>query len=147
MTAMIPDDLKKLVKLSSSWRKILLIVAIPALPIGAVFLLQSRFLATGISFGVCALFGYLALKPKDPGKNKVVRLLAERPSEVTRVAVLIQSGLGAKSAQIHLFTDKKAAHGMLLVDDVRNLEEALSIIQRYASQADLEREETRVKFA
>lgn len=146
MTETIPKDLNKLVRLSSSWRKILLVVAIPALLIGAVFLMQGRILATVISFGICALFGYIALKPKDPGKSKVVRMLAERPTEVTRISVLKQSGFGAESAQVHICTDRKDAQGILLVDDVRKLDEALSIIQRYAPQASVDHEEMRVRI-
>ncbi len=145
MTDTIPKDLQRLVKLSSSWRKILLIIAIPAVLIGIVLLLQGRVGATAGSLAVGGLFGYLALKPKNASKSKAVRVLAERPSELSRVSVLKQSGLGAKSAQIYLYADRKGPEASLLVDDVRKLDEALSIIAHHAPQATVEQEETRLR--
>lgn len=146
LTDTIPKDLHQLVKLSSSWGKILLIIAIPALLVGGGFLLQGRILATTISFALCGLFGYIALKPKNPLKNKAVRVLAERPTEVTRVSIIKQFGFGTTSSQIYLFADRKKAEASLLIDDVHKLEEALSIIARYAPQAAVEYKEVRVRY-
>ncbi len=62
------------------------------------------------------LFGYLALKPKQADKNGTVRLLAERPDEVTRILVILLSGFGVKSAQLHVFAKQEGGDVPSLVN-------------------------------
>jgi hypothetical protein len=130
----VPDDLRRLARMTIHYRKYLWIMAVPLGAVAACFA-PDKPLSGVPMLALAVLMAVVALSKRKPQNQPAIALLMNHPEQIDKI-VIADHGVGITA--IALTRGSKGYLALLEIEDSKKLEDVIAIIHAYAPRATAE---------